>query len=94
MGYNSWYDLMCSTSMNETVLRGRADFFKQSGLARLGYTYLNLDDCYIAPGAAGRDDNGTLREDPTTFPSGMRALSDYVHGLGMQFGVCKLLRLP
>ena len=54
----------------------------------LGYEYLNLDDCYIAAGAAGRDANGTLVEDPNTFPSGMRALADYVHGLGMKFGVC------
>jgi len=30
---------------------------------------------------------GDWREDPKKFPSGLRALSDYVHGLGMQFGV-------
>ena len=88
MGYNSWYDLMCSPSMNETVLRSRAEFFVQSGLKDLGYNYVNLDDCYIAPGAAGRNANGTLVEDPATFPSGMKALADYVHGLGMKFGVC------
>ncbi len=32
MGYNSWYDLMCSSSMNENMLRSRADFFNSSGL--------------------------------------------------------------
>lgn len=91
MGYNSWYDLMCSPLMNETVLRSRADFFVTNGFKDLGYEYINLDDCFIAPGASGRDANGNLVEDPATFPSGMRSLSDYIHNVGLKFGVCKFL---
>jgi alpha-galactosidase len=30
---------------------------------------------------------GDWREDPQKFPSGLRALSDYVHSLGMKFGL-------
>src|SRR6202030_1418158 len=30
---------------------------------------------------------GDWREDPAKFPSGMRALSDYVHARGMKFGL-------
>jgi hypothetical protein len=73
--------------MNETVLKSRADFFVANGFKDLGYEYINLDDCFIAPGASGRDANGNLVEDPTTFPSGMRSLSDYIHNLGLKFGV-------
>eukprot|EP01051_Picozoa_sp_SAG22_P008072 SAG22_NODE_595_length_8730_cov_4.200672_8_plen_195_part_00 len=43
------------------------------------------DDCYIKSRAA----DGTLTPDPVTFPSGMKALGDYVHSKNMKFGVCK-----
>ena len=36
------------------------------------------DDCW----AAYRFPNGTIHADPTTFPSGMKALADYVHSKG------------
>jgi len=83
MGYNSWYDLTCSAAMNETTLRMTADKMVELNLPKLGYTYLNLDDCFVRD----RLPNGTLVPDPTTFPSGMRALADYVHSKGMLFGV-------
>ena len=47
MGYNSWYDLMCTEHMNEATIRGVADALVKTGLARAGFRYLNLDDCYI-----------------------------------------------
>ena len=34
-----------------------------------------------------RTANGTIVADPTRFPSGMRALSDYVHSKGLRFGL-------
>ena len=43
----------------------------------------NLDDCYVH----SRLPNGTLVPDPVAFPSGMRALADYVHSKQMLFGV-------
>jgi alpha-galactosidase len=45
--------------------------------------YMNLDDCYVR----SRLPNGTLVPDPVSFPSGMRALADYVHSRDMLFGV-------
>jgi len=42
------------------------------------------DDCYVG----SRLPNGTLLPDPILFPSGMRALADYVHSKGLLFGVC------
>ena len=44
------YDLMCSPSMNETVIAQRAQWFKDHGFDKLGYEYVNLDDCFIAKG--------------------------------------------
>lgn len=37
MGYNSWYDLMCSPYMNETTLERTADAMVAKGLVALGY---------------------------------------------------------
>jgi hypothetical protein len=37
MGYNSWYDLMCSPYMNETTLERTADAMVTKGLVALGY---------------------------------------------------------
>lgn len=37
MGYNSWYDLTCSSAMNEDVLKATASAMKSKGLASLGY---------------------------------------------------------
>lgn len=81
---------MCSGDMNETILRGRIDFLKENKFLDLGYDYFNLDDCFIAPGAAGRNASGILQPDPATFPSGMAALADYAHSNGFKFGVCEL----
>ena len=52
MGYNSWYDLMCSGQMNEDTIQATAAAMKSKGLASLGYEYVNLDDCVRALCAA------------------------------------------
>jgi len=54
-----------------------------SGLSKLGFQYINLDDCW----AKGRYANGTVYPDAVAFPSGMKALADYVHSKGLKFGV-------
>lgn len=46
-GYNTWYDLMCTSAMNETTVRATADALVSLGLAELGYQYINLDDCEL-----------------------------------------------
>lgn len=55
-----------------------------TGLASLGFVYLNLDDCWQAQ---SRDSNGRVQPDSERFPSGMKALSEYVHGKGLKFGI-------
>jgi alpha-galactosidase len=54
-----------------------------SGMKDAGYQYVNIDDCW----QVSRDKNGNIVPDPQRFPSGMKALADYVHAKGLKFGV-------
>jgi alpha-galactosidase len=81
MGYNTWYDFRCK--INEADVKGAANALVHLGLDKLGYKYVNMDDCW----AAGRFKNGTVYPNSTNFPSGIKALADYVHALGLKFGV-------
>jgi alpha-galactosidase len=83
MGWSSWNHYGCS-GLNETVIEQQATAMSTSGMKAAGYTYINLDDCWMA---ANRDANGNLVSDPTNFPSGMPALVSYVHNLGLKIGL-------
>ena len=52
-----------------------ADRLSEDGYLAAGYQYLTIDDCWMAK---KRDSNGLIIPDPIRFPSGMRALVDYV----------------
>lgn len=52
-----------------------ADRLAVDGWKELGYEYVTLDDCWAA---GKRDARGRLQADPQRFPSGMKALADYV----------------
>jgi len=83
MGYNSWYDVECSANMSEDQMKKTADRMVELGLNRLGYKYLNLDDCW----AKGRNADGSVYADKSTFPSGgLKELADYVHSKELLFG--------
>ena len=83
MGWNSWNTFACD-GLNETVVRETADAFISTGMADVGYEYVNLDDCWMD----GRDPaTGRLRWDTTRFPSGIPALADYIHGLDLKIGI-------
>ncbi len=82
MGWNSWN--IFHENINETQIKQIADAMVSSGMKDAGYIYLNLDDNWMA---TSRDANGNLRADPTRFPSGMKALGDYIHGKGLKFGI-------
>lgn len=47
----------------------------ETGLAAKGYVHVNVDEGWLA----GRDNNGSLYEDRVKFPSGMKALGDWIH---------------
>jgi alpha-galactosidase len=83
IGFNSWTAF--GTGVNEAALRATADFFVSSGLKAAGYLYINSDDGYITYNR----DNVThqLVADPIKFPSGIAALSSYIHSKGLLFGL-------
>lgn len=82
MGWNSWNHFACDIS--EELIKETADAMVDSGLSKVGYTYLNLDDCWQAP---GRDEDGNVAADSQRFPSGLKALGDYIHSKGLKFGI-------
>jgi len=81
MGWNSWNKFACDVS--EQLIREIADAMVSSGLKAAGYQYVNIDDCW----QVSRDAQGNIVADPTRFPSGIKALADYVHGKGLKLGV-------
>jgi len=81
MGWNSWNTFGCSPS--ESLIKGVADTFVSSGMAGVGYQYVNIDDCWMS----GRDSSGNLVADSSKFPSGIASLADYVHGKGLKLGI-------
>ncbi|MER8002354.1 ricin-type beta-trefoil lectin domain protein [Streptomyces sp. NPDC095613] len=83
LGWNSWNSFGCD-NVNETVIRQAADAMVSSGMRDAGYEYVVVDDCWFDP---QRDAQGNLRAQPTRFPSGMRALGDYIHSRGLKFGI-------
>ncbi|PYX14457.1 MAG: alpha-galactosidase [Acidobacteria bacterium] len=81
MGWNSWNKFACEVS--EQLIGEIADAMVSSGLKEAGYQYVNIDDCW----QVSRDAQGNIVADPTRFPSGIKALADYVHGKGLKLGV-------
>jgi len=82
MGWNSWNAF--KGDIDEQKIREIADAMVKSGMRDAGYTYLVIDDGWMAD---KRDSDGKLLADPNKFPSGMKALSDYVHSKGLKFGI-------
>ncbi|KAH7654056.1 Glycoside hydrolase family 27 protein [Dioscorea alata] len=82
MGWNSWNFFACN--INEAVIKETADALVSTGLADLGYNYVNIDDCWSS---LLRNAEGELVPDPKTFPSGIKALADYIHGKGLKIGI-------
>jgi alpha-galactosidase len=83
MGWNSWNTFQ--TNISDSLVRGIADVLVSSGMKDAGYTYLVLDDGWMA---MERDNvTGNLVPDPKKFPDGMKVLVDYVHSKGLKFGL-------
>lgn len=81
MGWNSWNKFGCDVS--ETLIREIADAMITSGMKDAGYEYIVIDDCW----QIDRDEKGMIVADPDRFPSGMKALADYIHSKGLKFGI-------
>ena len=81
MGWNSWNKFACNVS--EELIRETADAMVATGMKDAGYEYIVIDDCW----QVSRDSLGFIVADPKRFPSGIKALADYVHAKGLKFGI-------
>lgn len=81
MGWNTWNKFGCN--VDEALIRKAADEMVSSGMKDAGYQYIVIDDCWHGK----RDAEGNIHADPKRFPSGIKALADYVHAKGLKFGI-------
>jgi len=93
LGWSSWSFLRKHPTA--TRMKAQALALHNSGLQKIGYQYVNLDDFwYQCPGPQGPnvDAYGRWMTDPSTFPAqgdsdGIKVVADYIHSLGMKFGI-------
>ena len=93
LGWSSWSFLRKGpTAAN---MKAQALALHDSGLQKFGYQYVNLDDFwYQCPGPQGPnvDPYGRWITDSSKFPpegdsDGIKVVADYIHSLGMKFGI-------
>ncbi len=82
MGFNDWAHYQCHISQKLFVRTARA--LVRTGLARLGYRDVNIDDCWMA---RHRNAQGELVARRTLFPRGLKWLGRYLHAHGLKFGI-------
>lgn len=82
MGWSSWNTFR--NHIDEDLILETAKAMSESGLASAGYKYINLDDCWHS---SMRDENGMLKGDLESFPSGIKALCGNVNALGLKLGI-------
>lgn len=82
MGWNSYNRYNCYPS--ETIIRENAQGLVDLGFSDLGYNIVTVDCGWPAK---DRDSEGRLQWDADLFPSGPVALGEYIHELGLQFGL-------
>lgn len=93
LGWSSWSFLRAQPTAAKIEAQARA--LHESGLQTMGYEYINLDDFwYQCPGSQGPnvDPYGRWVTDAARFPAegdtnGIQVVADYVHGLGLKFGI-------
>lgn len=82
MGWNTWNTF--GSNINEKLVMETADIMVKLGYKDAGYQYVVIDDCWSL---RDRDENGRLVADPEKFPHGMKYVGDYIHSLGLKFGM-------
>ena len=80
MGWNSWNHFRLD--IDDAIIRAQANALATSGLKAAGYEYVVIDGGW----EGFHDTNGVFHSNRKTFPD-MKALCDYVHGLGLKVGI-------
>ncbi|MCG2615421.1 glycoside hydrolase family 27 protein [Terrimonas sp. NA20] len=81
MGWMTWN--LYGENINEALIKRMADAMDSTGMKEAGYNYLIIDDGW----QGGRDNKNNIIADPVKFPSGIKALADYVHAKGLRLGI-------
>ena len=95
MGWMAWQRFRCEVDctpdehghvncVGEQLFRSVADAMVSEGFADAGYTFVSVDACWAE---SERDEQGHMVANRTRFPSGMAALSSYIHEKGLRFGL-------
>lgn len=91
MGWNHWYTHY--DRITDRLMREAAEVMIRSGMADVGYEFVNIDDCWMNK-EKGKDPRqvGPLRDAqgrilPNQHFPDMKALTDYIHGLGLKAGI-------
>ena len=92
MGWMAWIRFRCNINCNldpqncvsERLFMDMADRMVSDGWLASGYEYVSVDDCWQANERAA---DGSLVANASRFPSGMKALGDYIHARGLKFGL-------
>ena len=82
MGWNGYNHFRLSVSA--ATIEAEAHAMVSSGMKAAGYTYVNLDGGW---NLHRRNYDGSIQPDPTRFPHGIKPVADYVHSLGLKFGM-------
>ena len=91
MGWNHWYAHY--DRITDKMMREAADVMISSGMADVGYQYVNIDDCWMnAPKNNDPQRVGPLRDEqgnivPNRHFPNMKVLTDYIHGKGLKAGI-------
>ncbi len=91
MGWNHWYAHY--DRITDQMMREAAEVMISSGMADVGYQYVNIDDCWMNapknndPMRVGplRDEKGNILPN-RHFPD-MKSLTDFIHGKGLKAGI-------
>ncbi|MCI0498497.1 MAG: NPCBM/NEW2 domain-containing protein [Planctomycetales bacterium] len=91
MGWNSWNCWGCA--VDDAKVRATARAMADTELIHHGWSYINIDDCWMRK----RGSNDPVTGDPVRDKDGrilcndkfpdMNALTDYIHGLGLKAGI-------
>ncbi|KAB5576295.1 alpha-galactosidase [Coniochaeta sp. 2T2.1] len=85
MGWNSYNAYGCENpGPTEAIIKANAQGLVTLGFDKLGYTYVTPDCGW---NSNFRDSSGRQVWNATRFPSGGKALADYIHGLRLKFGL-------
>jgi hypothetical protein len=95
MGWMSWELFRCdvdcsvdpSSCISEDMYKAQTDTLSSNGYVQAGYTGIHMDDCWESKHPPRDPTTHKLTPNATRFPSGLKALGDYMHSKNVSFGL-------